>query len=222
LTSTIHPEPILRSAETFYSIQGESSYAGYPCFFIRLAGCNLRCSWCDSSFSYEEPAVPLTVNQLLEQAAAFPNALIEITGGEPLLQENVYPLIDGLLAFGRRVLLETNGSMSLARIDPRVVKIMDIKCPASTMHELMDLGNFAYLAPTDEIKFVIASAADYRWAKEMLTALRQATAARVLFAPVAGRVAGPDLAAWILEDQLDVRLQLQLHRLLWPQKTRGA
>jgi 7-carboxy-7-deazaguanine synthase len=221
LTTTIHPEPVLQIAETFYSIQGESSFAGYPCFFIRLAGCNLRCSWCDSSYSYEEPAVPMGVNQLLASAAVFPTALIEITGGEPLLQENVYPLIDGLLADGRRVLLETNGSVSLARLDPRVVKIMDVKCPASTMHERMDLDNFAFLTPRDEVKFVIASAADYRWAKEMLPTLRQATEARVLFAPVAGRVAGHDLAAWILADQLDVRLQLQLHRLLWPQKTRG-
>jgi len=222
LTTALHPEPVLQIAETFYSIQGESSYAGYPCFFIRLAGCNLRCSWCDSSFSYEEPAVPLTVNQLLKEVAAFPNALIEITGGEPLLQENVYPLIDGLLAGGRQVLLETNGSLSLARIDPRVVKIMDVKCPASSMHERMDLDNFTYLTPSDEVKFVIASNADYRWAKEVLIALQQTTAARVLFAPVAGRVAGSDLAAWILKDQLDVRLQLQLHRLLWPQKMRGV
>jgi len=222
LTTALHPEPVLQIAETFYSIQGESSYAGYPCFFIRLAGCNLRCSWCDSSFSYEEPAVPLTVNQLLKEVAAFPNALIEITGGEPLLQENVYPLIDGLLAGGRQVLLETNGSLSLARIDPRVVKIMDVKCPASSMHERMDLDNFTYLTPSDEVKFVIASNADYRWAKEVLIALQQTTAARVLFAPVDGRVAGSDLAAWILKDQLDVRLQLQLHRLLWPQKMRGV
>jgi 7-carboxy-7-deazaguanine synthase len=222
LTTAINPEPVLQISETFYSIQGESSYAGYPCFFIRLAGCNLRCSWCDSSYSYAEPAVPMTVKQLLESAAAFPNALIEITGGEPLLQENVYPLIDGLLAGGRRVLLETNGSMSLARLDPRVVKIMDVKCPDSSMHGRMELGNFAYLTPIDEVKFVIASAADYHWAKEMLTSLRQTTEARVLFSPVAGRVAVPDLAAWILEDQLDVRLQLQLHRLLWPQKTRGV
>jgi 7-carboxy-7-deazaguanine synthase len=222
LSTPVHPEPVLQIAETFYSIQGESSYAGYPCFFIRLAGCNLRCSWCDSSFSYQEPAVLLTVNQLLAQAAAYPAALIEITGGEPLLQENIYPLIDGLLASGRRILLETNGSMSLTRLDPRVVKIMDVKCPDSSMHERMDLGNFVYLTPSDEVKFVIASAADYRWAKEMLTTLRRSTAARVLFAPVAGHVAAPDLAAWILKDQLDVRLQLQLHRLLWPQKTRGA
>lgn len=222
MVTTIHPEPILQVAETFYSIQGESSHAGYPCFFIRLAGCNLRCAWCDSRYSYEEPAVALTVGQLRERAAAYPTALVEITGGEPLLQENVYPLIDVLLTGGRRILLETNGSISLARLDPRVVKIMDVKCPASTMHDRMNLGNFAYLTPVDEVKFVIASAADYCWAKDMLITLRQATAARILFAPVAGRLAGADLAAWILEDQLDVRLQLQLHRLLWPQKTRGT
>jgi len=222
LATTIHPEPNLQVAETFYSIQGESSYAGYPCFFIRLAGCNLRCAWCDSSYSYEETATPMTVNQLLNRAAAFPNALVEITGGEPLLQDNVYQLIDGLLSAGRKVLLETNGSISLTRLDPRVVKIMDVKCPDSTMHDRMHDDNFRYLTPTDEIKFVIASAADYRWAKEMLITLRQTTAARVLFAPVAGRVSGSDLAAWILEDQLDVRLQLQLHRLLWPHKARGA
>jgi 7-carboxy-7-deazaguanine synthase len=222
LATTTHLEPTLLVAETFYSIQGESSQAGYPCFFIRLAGCNLRCAWCDSRYSYEEPAKPITVSQLLKRAADFPNALIEITGGEPLLQDNVYQLINGLLSAGRKVLLETNGSISLARIDPRVVKIMDIKCPDSAMHDRLYHDNFQYLTPTDEIKFVIASAADYRWAKEMLSNLRQTTAARALFAPVTGRVAGSDLAAWILEDQLDVRLQLQLHRLLWPQKERGV
>jgi 7-carboxy-7-deazaguanine synthase len=222
LATTIHPEPILQVAETFYSIQGESSFAGYPCFFIRLAGCNLRCAWCDSSYSYEEPATPMALNQLLNQAAAFPNGLVEITGGEPLLQDNVYQLIDGLLSVGRKVLLETNGSISLARLDPRVVKIMDVKCPDSTMHDRMHRDNFRYLTPIDEVKFVIASAADYRWAKEMLATLRQYSKAQVLFAPVGGRVAGSDLAAWILADQLDVRLQLQLHRLLWPHEERGV
>ena len=222
LATTIHPEPILQVAETFYSIQGESSFAGYPCFFIRLAGCNLRCAWCDTSYSYEEPATEMTVNRLLDQAAAFPNALIEITGGEPLMQDNVYRLIDGLLAADRKVLLETNGSISLARLDPRVVKIMDVKCPDSTMHDRLHRDNFRCLTPTDEAKFVIASRNDYIWAKEMLTTLRKISAARVLFAPVGGRLAGAELAVWILEDQLDVRLQLQLHRLLWPQEERGV
>jgi len=222
LATTIHPEPILQVAETFYSIQGESSHAGYPCFFIRLAGCNLRCAWCDSSYSYEEPATQMTVNRLLDQATAYPNALVEITGGEPLLQDNVYQLIDGLLAAGRKVLLETNGSISLARLDPRVVKIMDVKCPDSTMHDRMHPDNFRYLTPDDEVKFVIGSWTDYVWAKEMLDSLSKFSNAQILFAPVGGRVAGADLAAWILEDQLDVRLQLQLHRQLWPQKTRGV
>ena len=222
MATTIHPEPILQVAETFYSIQGESSFAGYPCFFIRLAGCNLRCAWCDSSYSYEEPPSQMTVNSLLDQAAAFPNALVEITGGEPLLQDNVYLLIDGLLAAGRKVLLETNGSISLARLDPRVVKIMDVKCPDSTMHDRLHHDNFRYLTPNDEAKFVIASRTDYRWARQMLATLRKTSAARVLFAPVGGRLAGADLAAWILEDQLDVRLQLQLHKLLWPQEERGV
>ena len=222
MATTIHPDPILQVTETFYSIQGESSHAGYPCFFIRLAGCNLRCAWCDSSYSYEEPARQMTVNQLLKRAAAFPNGLIEITGGEPLLQDNVYQLIDGLLAAGRKVLLETNGSISLARLDPRVVKIMDVKCPDSTMHDRMHPDNFRYLTPDDEVKFVIGSRTDYVWAKEMLATLLKNSKARVLFAPVAGRVAGADLAAWILDDQLDVRLQLQLHRLLWPQEERGV
>jgi 7-carboxy-7-deazaguanine synthase len=222
LETTIRPEPILQVAETFYSIQGESSFAGCPCFFIRLAGCNLRCAWCDSSYSYEEPATQMTVNQLLDQATAYPNAFVEITGGEPLLQDNVYQLIDGLLAAGRKVLLETNGSISLARLDLRVVKIMDVKCPGSTMHDRMHRDNFRYLSPNDEVKFVIGSRTDYVWAKEMLATLRKFSTARVLFAPVGGRVAGADLAAWILEDQLDVRLQLQLHRLLWPQEERGV
>jgi 7-carboxy-7-deazaguanine synthase len=212
----------LQVSETFYSLQGESSYAGYPCFFIRLSGCNLRCSWCDTAYAYEAQDRRLSCGQLLELAASYPAALVEITGGEPLLQENTYFLIEALLATGRKVLLETNGSISLSGLNPAVIKIMDVKCPDSGMHEKMDLANFRFLAKNDEVKFVINSKDDYRYARQMVRERRLCDTARVIFSPVADRLAAADLAAWILADQLSVRLQLQLHRLLWPKENRGV
>ena len=215
-------EPTLQLSEVFYSIQGESSFAGYPCLFFRLAGCNLRCSNCDAKYTYEDPASPTPLSTLLNEAARHPNALIEITGGEPLLQEGVYPLMEALLARDRAVLLETNGSLNIARVPKEVVKIIDLKCPDSGMAEKMDLANLTLLAPHDEIKFVVSSRADYDWAVTMIREHRLAEKAKLILSPVLGRLAPALLAQWLLADALPARLQLQLHTLLWPEKKRGA
>ena len=215
-------EPFLQLSEIFYSIQGESSFVGYPCLFFRLAGCNLRCSYCDAKYTYEEPATPTPLSALLTEATRYPNALIEITGGEPLLQEGVYPLMDELLAAGRTVLLETNGSLSIARVPHAVMKIIDLKCPDSGMAEKMELANLDLLAPHDEIKFVVSSRADYDWAKAMIGEHRLAEKAKVILSPVIGRLQPALLAQWLMADALPVRLQLQLHTLLWPGIKRGV
>ncbi|MCX5875973.1 MAG: radical SAM protein [Deltaproteobacteria bacterium] len=215
-------EPSLQVSEVFYSIQGESSYAGYPCLFFRFSGCNLRCSYCDAKYTYEEPATPTPLSTLLTEAAQYPSALIEITGGEPLLQEAVYPLMDELLAAGRTVLLETNGSINIERVPKEVVKIIDLKCPDSGMTEKMDLANLDLLTPHDEVKFVVSSRADYDWARAMMTQHRLAEKAKLILSPVIGSLQPALLAQWLMADALPARLQLQLHTLLWPGMKRGV
>ncbi len=214
-------ELTLQISETFYSIQGESTYAGLPCFFIRLADCNLRCNYCDARYTYEEPGKTVSIKDLLAQAADYPKAIVEITGGEPLLQENVYPLMEGLLAAGRTVLLETNGSVDISRVPEKVIKIVDMKCPESGMAEKMDLENLNRLAKHDEVKFVVSSEADYSWAKQLIEEYQLTQKATVLFSPIIGKVKSADLAQWLLTDQLQARIQLQLHTFLWPDETRG-
>ena len=214
-------ETQIEISELFYSIQGESSFAGYPCFFIRFAGCNLRCTYCDARYTYEDPGSFYSVEQLLSETERYPDVLVEITGGEPLLQEGVYPLLDKLLQNGRTVLLETNGTLNLERVPAKVIKIMDVKCPDSGMHEQIDFMNFAYLAPADEIKFVISSRQDYDFAKEILFSHNLSGKTKLSFSPVTDRLAPHHLARWIMDDRLAVRLQLQLHTILWPEKKRG-
>lgn len=214
-------ETQLRIAELFYSIQGESSYAGYPCFFIRLAGCNLRCTYCDTRYAYEEEHPLLSLRHILAELAKYPRAIVEVTGGEPLLQEGVYPLLQELLATGRKVLLETNGSVSLADVPRNVVRIMDVKCPGSGMHEKMDLKNFDLLTRDDEIKFILSSRDDYTWAAQIISAYSLHDLTTVTFSPVISELPPATLAEWILQDHLPVRLRLQLHTILWPDKTKG-
>ncbi len=213
----------LNIAEVFYSIQGESSYAGYPCVFIRTAGCNLRCRYCDAPYTYEEPWRPSKISDLLAKVAEHPNALVEITGGEPLIQKEIYPLMEELRAQGRTVLLETNGSVSLEEVPDGVVIIMDLKCPDSGMHSCMDLANLDLLTPNDEIKFVLCSRKDYDWAVGMINEHRLLERVKnVLFSPVWHLLPPAVLAQWLLDDGLAVRLQLQLHTIIWPDKKRGV
>ena len=214
-------DALLEISELFYSIQGESSYAGYPCFFIRFAGCNLRCNYCDTRYAYEGECRPYPISHILAEVDNYPGVLVELTGGEPLLQEGVYPLFTRLLAAGRTVLLETNGSVGLEGVPKDVVKIMDMKCPGSGMHEKMNFDNFAFMTPKDEIKFVISSREDYNWAAQLVRTNTLHNKATVTFSPVVSVLPPASLAAWLLADRLPVRLRLQLHAILWPDKTKG-
>jgi 7-carboxy-7-deazaguanine synthase len=214
-------EPTLTVSELFYSIQGETSYAGSPCAFIRLTGCNLRCSYCDACYTYEEDGRQMLLDEILAFTASYPAALVAVTGGEPLLQENVYPLLKMLVSANRTVLLETNGSLGISKVPGEVVKILDLKCPDSGMHEQMDFKNVHFLSPRDEVKFVLSSRADYEWSVETIGKYRLDRTAQLLFSPVTDRLPASELAEWLLADQLPARLQLQLHKILWPGETRG-
>ena len=214
-------EALIEICEIFYSIQGESSHAGYPCFFIRFADCNLRCTYCDTRYAYEGEHQSYSISQILAELEKYPGVLVEVTGGEPLLQKGVYHLFDQLLAAGRTVLLETNGSLSLENVPQNVVKIMDMKCPGSSMHEKMDFDNFTFMNPQDEIKFVISSREDYNWATQLVSSYDLQDLAILTFSPVTSKLEPATLAEWILKDHLPVRLRLQLHTIIWPGKTKG-
>ena len=211
----------MRVNEIFYSIQGESTYQGRPCTFVRLTGCNLRCRYCDTTYAYEE-GEELEIEEVLRRLSAYPCRLVEITGGEPLLQEDVYPLMQGLLVEEYEVLLETNGSLSAARAPEGVVRIIDLKCPDSGESERIYWPNLEELRSTDQIKFVVSSRRDYDWAKDMLAHHMLSDRATVLISPVFGQVSVEDVAGWILEDGVDVRLQPQLHKYIWPPERRGV
>lgn len=207
--------------EIFTSIQGESSYAGLPCTFIRLTGCNLRCAYCDTTYAYAEGS-----ERSVEEVACVVRdsgvKLVEITGGEPLLQEDVYPLIERLLNSGYTVLVETNGSMSIREIDRRAVLILDIKTPGSGMSGEMDFSNLAYLKQTDEIKFVLTGRADYEWVKAIMSSYALGEKCHVLLSPAFGNLSPEQLAGWILEDRLAVRLNLQLHNYIFGPGRKGV
>jgi len=207
--------------EIFFSIQGESSYAGLPCAFVRLTGCNLRCTYCDTRHAYEE-GEERTIEQVIEAAEGFPTGLIEITGGEPLLQEETLSLVAALAERTRKVLIETNGSVSLRGIDARATAIMDIKCPGSGMSGRMLWDNLDRLRSHDEIKFVLTDRADYDWATGIIRKHRLLERHIVHMSPAYGIMEPRRLASWILEDGLGVRLQLQLHKYIWPGVERGV
>lgn len=221
VSPTLAPESSLLVSELFYSIQGESTHAGRPCVFVRLAGCNLRCAWCDASYTWTETGQRMGRSTILDYVAGHPEALVEITGGEPLLQPPIYPLMDDLLARGRTVLLETNGSIAIAQVPVGVARIIDIKCPSSGMHHHFLPQNLADLRPDDELKFVLADHADYDYARQIIDHHGLGTHT-LLMSPIPDRLPAADLAGWILADRLPVRLQLQLHKLLWPGMDRGV
>ena len=205
--------------EIFKSIQGESTYSGSPCTFVRLSGCNLRCSYCDTTYAYEE-GEDLTPEEVLTKVQELACPLVEVTGGEPLLQKEVYPLIAKLLERDYSVLLETNGSLDIAPVDPRVIRIMDIKCPDSGMSGRMDWENIERLRENDEVKFVLSSRNDYHWAKAIISQYDLEKKVTVLLPPAFGRLEPGTLAAWIIYDRLTVRLQLQLQKYLRPSGVR--
>ena len=205
----------LKVNEIFYSIQGESSHAGRPCIFVRLAGCNLRCSYCDTVYAYDKGAW-LEIRDIENKIRAFDCRLVEITGGEPLLQSETPELIKGLLDRGYTVLLETNGSRDIGVIDARCVRIVDVKCPSSGESGNNLLENLEILTPNDEVKFVIGSQEDFEYAKALISSrLSRSNGLKPpLLSPVSGRLNAEILAGWILEGHLDVRLQIQLHKIL--------
>ena len=208
--------------EIFHSIQGESTYAGQPCVFVRLTACDLRCRWCDTAYAFTEGR-KMGLDEVLAAIEAFGCPLVEITGGEPLLQDEVYPLMQALLQQGRSVLLETGGHLSIERVPPGVVRIVDVKCPASGESARNHWPNLDALAPCDEVKFVIQDRGDYEYARDTVRQRDLASrCAAVLFSPVHGGLDPQALAGWILEDRLRVRLQLQVHKYIWDPMTRGV
>jgi 7-carboxy-7-deazaguanine synthase len=207
-------------SEIFYSLQGESSSAGYPFIFIRFAGCNLRCSYCDTAYAFYEGS-EFSVEEILGKVNELGDHPVLITGGEPLLQWQVHELIKALFDNGRRVFLETGGSLPLVDVDPRVIKIVDIKCPGSGESEHNCWDNLPRLGEHDEIKFVIGNAEDYDYAKSVCFRYGLHKRHVVLFSPVHEILEVRNLAEWILRDQLPVKLQVQLHKYLWPGKERG-
>ena len=212
---------MLKINEIYASIQGESSHTGLPCVFIRLTGCNLRCSWCDTAYAFHT-GKDLSVEEVLQKVAAFALPLVEITGGEPLMQEQVYPLMESLLEKGYRVMLETGGSLPIHKVPEKVIKILDIKCPGSGEEKKNHLENLKHLSPHDEIKFVLLDRTDYEWSRSLMQKHDLASFTQVLFSPVYDKLDLKDLSQWILEDQLPVRLQTQLHKVIWSKDAIGV
>jgi 7-carboxy-7-deazaguanine synthase len=210
----------MKICEIFKSIQGESSYSGLPCLFIRMTGCNLRCSYCDTTYAYFE-GKNLSEDEIMDEVQLAGIRLVEVTGGEPLLQKEVYNLIKRLLDEGYKLLVETNGSVSLKDVDRRAIIILDIKTPGSGMSEEMDLSNIDYMKNTDEIKFVITSRTDYEWSKEMIQRYSLKDKCQILFSPAFGILPPEDLSMWILKDRLEVRLNLQLHKYIFSPEKKG-
>jgi 7-carboxy-7-deazaguanine synthase len=209
--------------EVFHSIQGESTWAGSPCSFIRLHGCNLDCAWCDTKYAMTEQPRSLPVRLVVEAVRPHKCELVEITGGEPLLQEATPALASALLAEGHTVLVETNGSLDISVLPYPVIRIMDLKTPSSGMAARNRLENFAHIRKGDEIKMVVADRQDYEWAASMMKdGDYPGKQARTLLSPAQGKVAAAELAAWMLADKLPARLNLQLHKFIWPDIERGV
>ncbi len=205
--------------EIFMSIQGESTYAGLPCVFVRLAGCNLDCSWCDTPYArVYEGAAEMNVERIIGEVKTYGCPLVEITGGEPLTQPDAAKLASRLLDEGFKVLIETNGSVSLAGLDPRLVKIVDVKCPSSGHAGSFLIENLDLIGPEDELKFVIEDEADYEAARAFLDEYLRGATEKILFAPVRPALEPKALAEWIIRDRLRVRLQIQLHKYIWDEE----
>ena len=208
--------------EIYHSVQGESTWAGRPCVFVRLTFCDLRCSYCDTEYAFYE-GNKMLLAEIVSQAATFGCPLVEITGGEPLLQKNVLPLMTMLCDAGYTVLLETSGAHDISTVDKRVHRIMDLKTPGSGEVEKNLWANIEHLTSQDEVKFVIGSREDYEWSREKVTRFDLAkTCHAVLFSPIFGRIDPRQIVDWILADRLDVRFQLQMHKFIWAPTQRGV
>lgn len=211
----------LRVTEIFYSIQGESRFTGNPCVFVRLTGCPLRCTWCDTEYAFHE-GTDLMLQDIVTQVKNFGCQLVEITGGEPLAQPGALPLIQRLCDHGFQVLLETSGAMDVSPVDTRATIVLDVKCPGSEMSDRMYWDNLNFISKKDDVKFVIRDRQDYDWAVEVLHRFNLCDRCTVLFSPVFGELDLQQLAGWILRDRLAVRFQVQLHKFIWDPHTRGV
>jgi 7-carboxy-7-deazaguanine synthase len=213
---------VLTVNEIFHSIQGESTQAGRPCVFVRLTACDLRCSWCDTPYAFHE-GHRMSVDDVVDRVKAYGCAVVEITGGEPLLQKEVYPLMERLLGEGLTVMLETGGHRSIEQVPAGVLRVIDVKCPGSGESERNDWTNMDRLVATDEVKFVIKDRGDYEYARDVVARYGLVGRVRaVLFSPVHGVLDPKQLAAWVLDDRLEVRVQLQVHKYIWDPQTRGV
>jgi 7-carboxy-7-deazaguanine synthase len=213
---------VLTINEIFHSIQGESTHAGRPCVFVRLTACDLRCSWCDTPYAFYEGR-KMSVEDVVGRVRDYGCELVEITGGEPLLQQEVFPLMERLMAEGRTVMLETGGHVSVDRVPEAVIRIIDVKCPGSGEAAKNHWPNLDRLRSTDEVKFVIKDRADYEYARDVVATHRLAgRCAAILFSPVHGVQDAKELAEWVLADRLPVRVQLQTHKYIWDAHTRGV
>ena len=211
----------LQITEIFHSIQGESTRVGQPCVFVRLTGCPLRCTWCDTDYAFQGGET-MSLETILERVQAYGCPLVEVTGGEPLHQPTALVLLKKLCDASFQTMIETSGTFDISAIDSRVSIIMDVKCPGSGMTDRMRWANIEHLSPKDEVKFVLKDQADYEWARDTVTRYRLGDRCTVLFSPVFGSLDLQPLAQWILSDRLPVRFQVQLHKLIWDPETRGV
>lgn len=220
-------EPFLRITEIFHSIQGESTWAGMPCTFVRLTGCPLRCVWCDTAYAFHG-GERMTLTEIVERVQAMGTSLVEVTGGEPLAHANAFPLVTMLLDAGFTVLVETSGAFDVARVDARAHKIMDLKCPGSGESRRNLWSNLDHLGSGDEVKFVVRDRADYEWTRNVIAErglgdrIKAGALRALLVSPVWGEVDLEELAGWILEDKLPVRFQMQVHKLIWGPTRKGV
>ncbi len=225
MTTAVSARPrtatLLKINEIFHSIQGESRQTGRPCVFVRLTWCNLRCAWCDTAYAFEEGR-ELSVAAILDKVASHGTPYVLVTGGEPLLQQGVHDLLGELLDRGHEVALETGGSLDISGVDRRVAIVLDLKCPGSGMAGKNRWENLDRLKSTDEVKFVIADRADYEWTRAVIGERGLARRCSLLVSPVHGQLHARALAEWVLADRLPVRLQIQLHKYIWPPDTRGV
>ena len=211
----------LRINEIFYSIQGESTFAGRPCVLVRLTGCQMRCTWCDTEYSFYEGAW-MRVDDVIERVLSFDCPLAEVTGGEPLLQPGVHTLMNGLCDRGLEVLLETGGGLDISGVDPRVRRIVDLKCPASGEAANNHWHNLRHLRSTDEVKLVVQDRGDYEWARNAIRKHGIDRLCTIHLSPVWDAMEPAELASWVLEDRLRARVSMQLHKALWGAETRGV
>lgn len=212
---------MLKVNEIYFSVQGESTKAGLPCVFIRLTWCNLRCTYCDTEYAFYD-GKNLTIEEILTEIKKYNCNLVEVTGGEPLVQSECLKLMEILCDEGYEVLIETGGSLPIKNIDERVKIIMDLKCPSSGMAHKNLYENINYLKPEDEIKFVIGSRGDYEWTKNIISEYKLNNKCEILFSVVFGKIEPVKLVNWILEENLNVRFQLQMHKFIWEPETKGV